>query len=206
MFTGIVEEMGVLTSAQPSPAAGTRLIFSADAVLDGTAVGDSVAVNGCCLTVVDVGPGWWAADAVAETLSRTNLGSLQPGDPVNLERPVALGSRLGGHLVQGHVDGVGRVVRPAPDLDVDLDQALGRYLVAKGSITVDGISLTVVAARPGGFTVAVIPHTMAVTTLGRRVAGDQVNLEVDVIAKYAEQLLRSGVDTPYRELAVPRER
>jgi riboflavin synthase len=205
MFTGIVEEMGVLTSAQPGPD-GTRLAFSAGRVLDGTEIGDSVAVNGCCLTVVDVGPGHWAADAVPETLSRTNLGSLAPGDVVNLERPVAVGSRLGGHLVQGHVDGIGRVVRPAPDLEVSLDEELSPYLVEKGSVTVDGISLTVVTSRPGVFTVAVIPHTMAVTTLGRRAAGDQVNLEVDVIAKYAAQLLRSGLDSPYRELAGPRER
>jgi riboflavin synthase len=205
MFTGIVEEMGALLSARPGPD-GARLVFSAGRVLDGTGLGDSIAVNGCCLTVVDVGPGFWAADAVAETLSRTNLGSLQPGDAVNLERAVALGSRLGGHLVQGHVDGTGRVVRPAPDLEVELDESLCRYLVPKGSVTVDGISLTVVASRSGAFTVAVIPHTSAVTTLGHRVPGDLVNLEIDVIAKYAEQLLRGGLDSPYRELATPRER
>lgn len=205
MFTGIVEEMGALRSSRAGPD-GARLEFSAGRVLEGTVIGDSIAVNGCCLTVVDLGPGFWAADAVAETLSRTNLGSLQPGDPVNLERPVAVGNRLGGHLVQGHVDGVGRVVRPAPDLEVELDKSLARYLVPKGSVTVDGISLTVVATRPGIFSVAVIPHTVAVTTLGRRTAGDPVNLEVDVIAKYAEQLLRSGSDSPYLALATPKER
>jgi riboflavin synthase len=205
MFTGIVEEVGVLESAVPGPH-GTRLVFSAGRVLDGTGIGDSISVNGCCLTVVDMTPGRWSADAVAETLSRTNLGSLAPGDPVNLERAVAVGSRLGGHLVQGHVDGVGLLERPAPDLEISHAAELSRYLVPKGSITVNGVSLTVVTVRPGGFSIAVIPHTMAVTTLGRLRTGDRVNLEVDVIAKYAEQLLRSGLDSPYSELAITRER
>ena len=202
MFTGIVEEMGALTGRDESPAAegGARLVISASAVLDGTAVGDSISVNGCCLTVTDLGPGWWAADAVAETLSRTNLGTLEVGDPVNLERAVSLQTRLGGHLVQGHVDGTGRVLRPAPDLQVEAPDHVRRYLVEKGSVTVDGVSLTVVSVTAEGFSVAVIPHTMTVTTLGRRRPGDTVNLEADVMAKYAEQLLAAGTPSPYREL------
>lgn len=202
MFTGIVEEMGALVGRDESPTAqgGARLVISAALVLDGTGIGDSISVNGCCLTVVDLGPGWWAADAVAETLSRTNLGGLLVGDPVNLERAVSLQTRLGGHLVQGHVDGTGRVLSAAPDLHVEAPENVRRYLVEKGSVTVDGVSLTVVSATPEGFTVAVIPHTMAVTTLGRRRPGDTVNLEADVMAKYAEQLLAAGTSSPYREL------
>ena len=192
VFTGIVEEMGTLASVE-----GARLVFSAGTVTDGSRVGDSIAVNGCCLTVVDLGPGWWAADVVAETLNRTNLGALHPGDPVNLERPVRVGDRLGGHLVQGHVDAVGTILRPAPDLEVGLDARLAPYVVEKGSITVDGISLTVVSVRASSFGVAIIPHTFEVTTLGRKGAGDQVNVEVDVIAKYAERLLRAGAGSPY---------
>ena len=120
MFTGLVEELGTLASSD-----GARLVFEAVTVIDGSRVGDSIAVNGCCLTVVELGPGWWAADVVAETLGRTNLGDLQPGDPVNLERPVQVGSRLGGHLVQGHVDAVGTILSPPPDLEVALDALAG---------------------------------------------------------------------------------
>ncbi|CAN5574772.1 riboflavin synthase [soil metagenome] len=184
MFTGLVEELGHVISRD-----GGRLRIGADLVLEDAKVGDSTSVNGCCLTVVDLGPGWWEADAVEETLARTTLGDLAPGDPVNLERPVRLADRLGGHLVQGHVDAVGEVVRPAPDLSVRMSPELVRYVVEKGLIAVDGISLTVVQSRADGFTVAVIPHTAEVTTLGWRQPGDRVNLEVDVIAKYAEKLL-----------------
>jgi riboflavin synthase len=186
MFTGIVEELGTVAGRD-----GGRFRFSCSVVLDDVEPGASIAVNGCCLTVVafDVAAGWWEADAVDETLTRTNLADLQPGDTVNLERPVRLSDRLGGHLVQGHVDGVGPIVRPAPDLQVALPDGLGRYLVEKGSITVDGVSLTVVDAAAGSFTVAVIPHTAEVTTLGRKGPGDRVNLEVDVTAKYVERLL-----------------
>jgi riboflavin synthase len=196
VFTGIVEEMGTLASLD-----GARLVFSAQTVTDGTRVGDSIAVNGCCLTVVDLGPGWWSADVVAETLSRTNLGALRPGDGVNLERPVRVGDRLGGHLVQGHVDTVGTILHPAPELEVALDARFTPYVVEKGSITVDGISLTVVSVRAGSFGVAIIPHTLEVTTLGRKTAGDQVNLEIDVIAKYTERLLQAGAGSPYTTLA-----
>lgn len=196
MFTGIVEELGSVRSIDTS-AGGARLVVSAATVLDDAGIGDSIAVNGCCLTVVELGPGWWAADAVPETLSRTNLGRLQAGDPVNLERPVVAGGRLGGHIVQGHVDGVGTVVQAAPDLRVQAGAEIMAYLVEKGSVTVDGVSLTVVSVLDDSFTVAVIPHTMEVTTLGRRKVGDIVNLEVDLIAKYTERLLQGGVESPY---------
>jgi riboflavin synthase len=184
MFTGIVEELGSVASLE-----GPRLRLAAREVLDGVGLGDSIAVNGCCLTVVAWGDDWWEADVSEETFKRTSLGSLAPGDPVNLERPVRLSDRLGGHLVQGHVDAVGEVVEAVPDLRVRMPADLTRYVVEKGSITVDGVSLTVVDALSDGFTVAVIPHTAAVTTLGSRSPGDPVNLEVDVMAKYAERLL-----------------
>jgi riboflavin synthase len=186
MFTGIVEELGRLGSRD-----GGRFVFEASVVTEDSKVGDSIAVNGCCLTVVDVGAGWWAADVVGETLARTVLGDLVPGDPVNLERPVRLADRLGGHLVQGHVDGVGEVVTAAPDLRVRMPSDLLRYVVEKGSVTVDGCSLTVVAPLDDGFTAAVIPHTAEVTTLGTKGVGARVNLEVDMVAKYIERLLEA---------------
>lgn len=183
MFTGLIEELGALLARE-----GSRFTFSAATVLGDTKVGDSIAVSGCCLTVVDVGPGSWAADVVDETLARTNLGALRVGDPVNLERPVLAGGRLGGHVVQGHVDAVGEVVGGPPDLAVRA--ADPRYLVEKGSVAVDGVSLTVVDVVDDVFRVAVIPHTEAVTTLGRRRPGDLVNLEFDILAKYVERLLQ----------------
>lgn len=182
MFTGIVEEVGVLAGRR-----GSRFRFEAPLVCSDVGVGDSVAVNGCCLTVVDRGEDWWAADVVDETLSRTNLGTLTRGDAVNLERSLRVGDRLSGHLVQGHVDGVGEVLEPAPELAVRSPES--RYVVPKGSISVDGTSLTVVDLHDDVFTVAVIPHTSAVTTLGLRRPGDRVNLEFDLIAKYVESLL-----------------
>jgi riboflavin synthase len=184
MFTGIVEEMGRLRSRD-----GGRFVFEARQVLEDARIGDSIAHNGCCLTVVQMGEGWYAVDAVDETLTRTNLGDLVPGDPVNLERPVRLSDRLGGHLVQGHVDAVGEIVTPAPDLRIRVPSELLRYIVEKGSITVDGCSLTVVEPLDDGFTVAVIPHTAHVTVLGGKGPGDRVNLEVDMVAKYIERLL-----------------
>lgn len=187
MFTGIVEELGHVVDRD-----GARLRIAARTVLDDVELGASIAVNGCCLTVVAWEPDgepWWEAELTDETWSRTSLGDLAPGSPVNLERPVRLSDRLGGHLVQGHVDGVGEIVEPAPDLRVRCDRELLRYVVEKGSITVDGISLTVVDPLDDGFTVAVIPHTAAVTTLGAKDAGARVNLEVDVTAKYVERLL-----------------
>src|SRR4051794_1291381 len=184
MFTGIVEELGTVVSRN-----GAKLRIGATTVLDAVKIGDSTAVNGCCLTVVAFGDDWWEAAVSDETFARTNLGALRPGDSVNLERPVRLADRLGGHLVQGHVDAVGEIVEPPPELQVRMPADLLRYVVEKGSITVDGVSLTVVKPLDDGFTIAIIPHTAAVTTLGRRMPGDRVNLEVDTIAKYVERLL-----------------
>ena len=205
MFTGIVEELGTVVSLE-----GPRLRIGASVVLEDVEMGASIAVNGCCLTVVgwsaDADPastgghgGWWDADLSPETLSRTSLGSCRPGDRVNLERPVRLADRLGGHLVQGHVDAVGEVMAPVPDLAVRMPADLARYVVEKGSITVDGVSLTVVEASGGHFTAAIIPHTAEVTTLGRRHVGDPVNLECDVMAKYAERLLAGQLDADRQE-------
>jgi len=194
MFTGIVEELGRVRAITPN-AGGARLEIDAKLVLEDAQIGASIAVNGCCLTVVELGDAWWAADAVVETLARTNLGELRAGDPVNLERPVRLADRLGGHLVQGHVDATGTVAArdPQPDGSVLVRFAAPadvlRYVVYKGSITVDGVSLTVAALHDDGFTIAVIPHTLAVTTLGVRELGARVNLEVDLVAKYVESLL-----------------
>jgi riboflavin synthase len=191
VFTGIVEELGAVESRD-----GARVRIRAGEVLAGAGLGDSIAVDGCCLTVVALGEGWWEADVSDETFARTSLGSLGPGRAVNLERPVRLADRLGGHLVQGHVDAVGEVVEPVPDLRVRVPAGLARYLVEKGSIAVDGVSLTVVDVLDDGFTVAVIPHTAAVTTLGARRPGDLVNLEVDVVAKYVERLLGDRAAAP----------
>ena len=184
MFTGIVEELGSVDAID-----GGRVRVAATAVLDGARLGDSIAVDGCCLTLVAQGAGWWEADVSDETLKRTTLGDRQPGDRVNLERPVRAQDRLGGHIVQGHVDGVGDIVEPVPDLRVRMPRDLLRYVVEKGSVAVDGVSLTVVDVLDDGFTVAVIPHTSAVTTLGHKGPGDRVNLEVDVTVKYVERLL-----------------
>ncbi len=187
MFTGIVEELGHVDSFD-----GQRLRIGATLVLSDAGLGDSIAVNGCCLTVVALGDGWWEADVSQETLDRTSLRGISTGAPLNLERSVKLQDRLGGHLVQGHVDGVGEIVDPVPDLRVRIPAPLLRYVVEKGSITVDGVSLTVVQPLEDGFTVAVIPHTAAVTTLGTKGPNDLVNIEVDVMAKYVERLLQEG--------------
>lgn len=185
MFTGIVEELGRVTAVAPG-----RIRVAATTVLEGARLGDSIAVDGCCLTVVEQGDGWWEADVSDETLKRTTLGDRQPGDRVNLERPVRADDRLGGHIVQGHVDGVGEIVEGAPDLRVRMPRDLLRYVVEKGSVAVDGVSLTIVDVLDDGFTVALIPHTAAVTTLGHKGPGERVNLEVDVTVKYVERLLR----------------
>jgi riboflavin synthase len=184
VFTGIVEELGRVVSCHSN-----RLRVEAATVLEGVHLGDSIAVNGACLTVVDSGAGWWEADVSDETLLRTNLGGLVSGDRVNLERPMRLEDRLGGHLVLGHVDGIGHIVSPAPDLVVRIDADLMRYCVEKGSITVDGVSLTAFDLGPDTFRVAVIPHTAAVTTLGYNGPGAKVNIEVDILAKHVERLL-----------------
>jgi riboflavin synthase len=192
MFTGIVEELGAVLERAPD-----RITVSCRTVLADTDVGSSIAVNGVCLTVVDRGPGHLGFDLSEETLRRTSLAGLSPGDPVNLERPVTLITRLGGHLVQGHVDGVGEVVGVEAEptgqawLTVRPPAELLRYLVDKGSVSVDGVSLTVAGVDGDAFSVALIPHTLAVTTLGTARVEDAVNLEVDVLAKYVERLLTS---------------
>lgn len=186
MFTGIVEEVGTVLERTDS-----RLVLSARRVLDGVQLGDSIAVNGCCLTVVqfDVDAGTWAADVSEETWSRTSLGDLQASSIVNLERPVRLMDRLGGHMVQGHVDATGLVVSPAPDLRISFDPEYRRYVVEKGSITIDGISLTVAGLGPDWLSAAIIPHTIEATNLSQRRSGERVNVEFDVIAKYVENLM-----------------
>lgn len=190
MFTGIVEELGSVVSW-----ADGRLRLGCTEVLGDVAIGSSIAVNGCCLTVVAFEPpagdtsGWWEADLSGETLARTCLGDLAPGDVVNLERPMRVDGRLGGHIVQGHVDAVGTLDVSPPDMAIGAPESVVRYLVPKGSVTVDGVSLTVVDVLADGFTVAVIPHTASVTTLGHKAPGSRVNLEIDVIAKYTERLL-----------------
>jgi riboflavin synthase len=200
MFTGIVEELGTVEAVERQSDA-VRLTVRADTVLEDTDLGDSISVNGCCLTVAERTGSTWTADVMAETLAKTGLGSLAPGDRVNLERAATVGSRLGGHLVQGHVDAVGHVVRRDPGehwdvVTISMPGDLAPYLVDKGSITVDGVSLTVVEAGSDGFTVSLIPETLRRTTLGFRAPGDAVNLEVDVIGKYvARQVgLRMGTE------------
>jgi riboflavin synthase len=196
VFTGIVEGQGTVAAVAFAPDGSAAAVEVEAAWLDGSVrVGDSLAVNGCCLTVTRVTGAGFAADVMAETLRRTALGRLAPGARVNLERSLALGDRLGGHLVQGHVDGLATLLerRPAGQgseaLRFGLDPRLARYLVEKGSVALDGVSLTVAAVGPGWFEVALIPHTLAVTTLGRLQPGGVVNVEVDLLAKYVERLL-----------------
>lgn len=193
MFTGIVEELGEVVAVEELPDAA-RFRLRGPAVTEGARHGDSIAVNGVCLTVVDHEGQEFTADVMAETLDRSSLGGLGPGDRVNLERPTAVGGRLGGHLVQGHVDGTGEILARKPSdnwevVTVSLPEDLGRYVVEKGSITVDGVSLTVVTAGADFFTISLIPTTLTLTTLGFKEPGDKVNLEVDVVAKYVERLL-----------------
>lgn len=194
MFTGIVEELGQIVEQQ-NLSDSTRMVISGPLVSSDARHGDSIAVNGVCLTVVEVLPeGRFSADVMAETLKRSSLGALEQGSAVNLERAAAVDSRLGGHIVQGHVDGTGRVLARTPSehwevVRISVPAALSRYIVEKGSITVDGISLTVAALGDDWFEVSLIPTTLALTTLGRAPVGATVNLEVDVIAKYVERLL-----------------
>ncbi|MCX5113534.1 riboflavin synthase [Streptomyces sp. NBC_00378] len=200
MFTGIVEELGEVTSVEKL-ADASRFRLRGRVVTEGAKHGDSIAVNGVCLTVVDLGDGEFTADVMAETLDRSSLGALDTGSRVNLERPMAVGGRLGGHIVQGHVDGTGHIVERRISenweiVKVSLPAHLSRYVVEKGSITVDGVSLTVVDAGPDYFTISLIPTTLALTTLGIKEPGDPVNLEVDVIAKYVERLLGNTAQTP----------
>jgi riboflavin synthase len=189
MFTGIIEERGTVRSRD-----GSRLVVGCRTVAADSPVGASVAVNGTCLTVVSNDGASLAFDLSDETLARTDLGELEAGAPVNLERPVSLAARLGGHIVQGHVDGVGRVEAVEPDaeggatLRVVVPIELQRYVVHKGSIAIDGVSLTVAEIAGDAVAIALIPHTLDVTTLGQVAPGDRVNLEVDVLAKYVERL------------------
>lgn len=198
MFTGIVEELGEVTAVEQLEEA-SRFRLRGPLVTEGAKHGDSIAVNGVCLTVVETADGEFTADVMQETLNRSSLGALTAGSRVNLERPMALGGRLGGHLVQGHVDGTGEIISRTPSehweiVKVALPENLSRYVVEKGSITVDGVSLTVVEAAADWFTISLIPTTLALTTLGIKQSGDPVNLEVDVLAKYVERLLAAGVN------------
>jgi riboflavin synthase len=195
MFTGIIEEMGKIKGLTPSGA----LTVEALHVLEGTRLGDSIAVSGVCLTVVDMTSSSFTVDVMPETLKRSVLGSLRPGAPVNLERAMLAGGRLGGHMVQGHADGVGTVrsrsqMGNAVLFDIVADEEVTRYIVEKGSVAIDGISLTVLEARGGGFSVSIIPRTLSETTLESKRPGDRVNIEVDIIAKYVEAFIahRSG--------------
>jgi riboflavin synthase len=193
MFTGIVESLGIVKQVAHVDD-GRRLVLDAGDLADGLEIGASLAVNGVCLTAVAVTQDGVAADVVAETLRRSNLGSLQQGDRVNLERPMRADGRFDGHIVQGHVDATGEVIRVVPEGEGRLLSIAAapdglRYVVEKGSITVDGVSLTVTSVATADFEIALIPHTIAVTTLGLRQPGDIVNLEFDVLAKYVERLL-----------------
>jgi riboflavin synthase len=197
VFTGIVEELGEIVALERE-GDSARLTVRGPLVVSDAVHGASIAVNGVCLTVTDVKDDAFTVDVMKETLDRSSLAALAPGSPVNLERPVRPSDRLGGHIVQGHVDGVGEIVSREPGdrwevVTIGLPAGLARYVVEKGSITVDGISLTVVEARDDAFTVALIPTTLELTTLGRKGPGDPVNLEVDVVAKYVERLVASGV-------------
>lgn len=196
MFTGIVEELGEVVGLDRL-ADGARLRVRGPTVLDGTRHGDSIAVNGVCLTVVDRGHGEFTTDVMQESLDRSNLGELTPTDTVNLERAARADGRLGGHFVQGHVDGTGTIIERVRSahwelVRIRIPARLSRYVAEKGSIAVDGVSLTVVDVADDSFTVALIPTTLGLTTLGRKQAGAPVNIEVDIIAKYVERLMGGG--------------
>lgn len=195
MFTGIIEELGTVEAMEDQGDA-VRLSLRGPLVVSDAAAGDSIAVNGCCLTVVRHDGEVFTADVMRETLDKTSLGAFRPGTRVNLERAVTAEKRLGGHIVQGHVDGTGEILALTPSehwevVEIRLPDGMGRYLVDKGSITVDGVSLTVVTVADDRFTVSLIPETLARTTLGLKQPGDKVNLEVDVIAKHVEKLVRA---------------
>ena len=184
MFTGIVEEVGTIVGKSPS-----YLQVRASLVLDGTQIGDSISVSGCCLTVVELTSDGFSANVVEETLERTMLGNLGEGAQVNLERALAVGGRFGGHILQGHVDGVGTIQRGGDRLNVACPVGLMRYVVEKGSVAINGVSLTVASVGRDYFEVALVPHSLEVTTLGSNKVGDLVNLETDIVAKYVESLL-----------------
>jgi len=194
MFTGLVEGLGRLARLQPEGAALRLTISPPAALLSGVAIGDSIAINGCCLTVVEISAEGWSFQAGPETLARTNLGRLVLDDRVNLERSLPVDGRLGGHFVQGHIDGIGHVgsIMPAGEwltLWIRVGETLSQQMVSKGSVAVDGVSLTVVDVERDRFSAALIPHTLAMTTLGMRQPGDAVNIETDLIGKYVQKLL-----------------
>lgn len=196
MFTGIIEDLGEILAIVKGPnSAGLRIL--SPLIVKDLKKGDSIAVNGICLTVTEFDAAAFMAEAMAETLAKTNLGELRPGERVNLERALRLGDRLGGHLVSGHVDGVGLITRQTRNdiaiiTEITYPPRLGRYLAPKGSIAIDGISLTVMEVNDGTFSISLIPHTRGITTLGKKKAGDKVNLEGDMIAKYLEKLMTEG--------------
>ncbi|RJQ46414.1 MAG: riboflavin synthase [Gaiellales bacterium] len=197
MFTGIVEEMGKLLSIEMGSESGIVTI-EADKVLENTQLGDSIAVNGTCLTARDFGDGTFSADVMPETLKKTNLGNLKRGSLVNLERALTLNARLGGHLMLGHVDATGKIVSIKPEgnaiiYTIQAPEEIRRYLLAQGSVGVDGISLTVARLQKDSFSVSLIPHTVKVTTLGHNGVGYEVNLEADVIGKYVEKIMKGGL-------------
>ncbi|HSA78524.1 MAG TPA: riboflavin synthase [Nitrospirota bacterium] len=198
MFTGIIEEMGSVKALRRE-AGSAQLTISASTVLGNTALGDSICVNGVCLTVVDMGRSEFSADVANETLKVTGLGELQGGQKVNLERALQLSARIGGHLVTGHVDAVGRIREKRQEgnswrVFIEAPETALRYIIKKGSVAVDGISLTVADVDKTGFSIAMIPHTAKLTTLGFKSAGDSVNLETDIIGKYVERLLSGRVE------------
>jgi riboflavin synthase len=200
MFTGIVEEIGAITEVATS-GDGVRLTVRAPKAVSDAAHGDSIAVSGVCLTVVERGKDWFTADVMRQTLDMSTLSGVAAGDPVNLERAMSAGGRLGGHIVQGHIDGTGEVLEVRPGvqwrvLRSGLSAPLAPRVVDKGSIAVDGVSLTVSAAGDDWFEVSLIPETLAASTLGERAAGDRVNLETDILARHVQRLLRFGVDSP----------
>jgi riboflavin synthase len=195
VFSGIVEALGTIVELRSEPP-GCRLIVRHAEIAKSTKVADSISVNGCCLTVVDASGDTFAFQAGPETLARTNLGALKAGSPVNLERALAVGDRLGGHFVSGHIDGTGNLLERNDYGDwstfwFSVPRALARQMASKGSIAVDGVSLTIVDSEPDRFSIALIPYTLAVTTLGRLAVGDRVNLETDILAKYVERLAES---------------
>jgi riboflavin synthase len=198
MFTGIIEEIGTVRAIEARGEARV-LVVGAETARSDARLSDSVAVNGVCLTVVGILGDGLEFDVIPETLSKTNIGGLRPGDPVNLERALRAGDRLGGHFVQGHVDGVGRVADVSVEgewytISIEAPANVRRYLIPHGSVTVDGVSLTVARLAPDGFSIALIPHTLENTNLGKKKPGDAVNLEADMLGKYVEALLRGGQD------------
>lgn len=199
MFTGLVEELGTIISIAKG-ARSARLFIAASQVLEDGKIGDSIAVNGVCLTVVAIEGNGFQADVMAETLNKSNLGDLRPGEKVNLERALRLSDRLGGHLVSGHIDGVGKIIRQevmdiAIVTEIEAPSELLKYVIPKGSVAIDGISLTVVSVQKNSFTVSLIPHTAKITSLGFKKVGDKVNLEADIVGKYIERMMHYQNDS-----------